>query len=333
MYVRCPFCETIFRATEAELSVRQGIVCCGVCQQIFNGTWNLLDSLPSIPAVPQFAALSNAEHDSPTHATATDGIADTNVAQRVANKKPGAEHGVATQSVTTDATATMTAKASLDVQQTNNLRNPATGRQPPGIPAAHRMAASEIAFTPAFYSERQARDPSIKIAVLPRHGRRSAWLWLSALLVVTILLLWQLNYFFFDALVQNQRLRPFLDQACAVVGCQLPARSNPALLVLFNTRILSHPADPQAVRVVSELQNHADFAQPAPLLQLSLSDPRGVVVARRSFPPSAYLAIGQRSTLAAGGSEKVILDLAAPGKSAVGFELKVVATARGRSNL
>jgi len=254
-------------------------------------------------------AHSAAEHDS---VVAIGPEAST--VQRVASDESDTEHGVAAQ-------ATTTAYAVLP-----SVEQP-VGDTETRTPSAS-VVTQQAVVVPAFYSELRARDPSINIAVLPKHGRRSAWLWLLALFTAAVLLLWQFNYFFFDALTQNQRLRPMLDRACEVIGCQLPVRYNPALLVLFNTRILSHPADPQAVRVISELQNHATFSQPAPLLQLSLSDPRGGVVARRSFPPSAYLPAGQGSTIAAGGSREVVLDLASPGKSAVGFELKIVVTDR-----
>jgi len=48
MYVRCPDCETVFQASEAQLSAQQTMVCCGVCEKIFNWSWNLLDELPPL---------------------------------------------------------------------------------------------------------------------------------------------------------------------------------------------------------------------------------------------------------------------------------------------
>ena len=39
---RCPYCNTIFRVVEDQLKLRNGIVRCGSCQQVFNGAEQLL---------------------------------------------------------------------------------------------------------------------------------------------------------------------------------------------------------------------------------------------------------------------------------------------------
>jgi len=40
---RCPHCRTAFKVAEDQLDLQEGIVRCGICQQIFNGIEHLLD--------------------------------------------------------------------------------------------------------------------------------------------------------------------------------------------------------------------------------------------------------------------------------------------------
>ena len=39
---RCPHCRTTFRVVQDQLKLRGGLVRCGACKEIFNGTVNLL---------------------------------------------------------------------------------------------------------------------------------------------------------------------------------------------------------------------------------------------------------------------------------------------------
>ncbi|MFC1664771.1 zinc-ribbon and DUF3426 domain-containing protein [Pseudomonadota bacterium] len=46
MYCQCPNCETIFALSQDVLEVREGLVRCGSCREVFNASWYLLDELP-----------------------------------------------------------------------------------------------------------------------------------------------------------------------------------------------------------------------------------------------------------------------------------------------
>ncbi|HBI70569.1 MAG TPA: hypothetical protein DDZ22_16675, partial [Massilia sp.] len=51
---QCPHCGTMFRVASDQLKLRGGIVRCGACQEIFDGSASLvdLDALPRAPAAP-----------------------------------------------------------------------------------------------------------------------------------------------------------------------------------------------------------------------------------------------------------------------------------------
>ncbi len=46
MFTCCPKCETCFRITEQQLAIAKGLVRCGHCQKVFNGSENLTENLP-----------------------------------------------------------------------------------------------------------------------------------------------------------------------------------------------------------------------------------------------------------------------------------------------
>jgi predicted Zn finger-like uncharacterized protein len=45
-YTRCPSCKTVFRVTDAQLALRDGVVRCGHCQTIFDGRAELISLAP-----------------------------------------------------------------------------------------------------------------------------------------------------------------------------------------------------------------------------------------------------------------------------------------------
>ena len=46
MYTQCPNCNVIFSMSEEDLDIYQGLVRCGRCSEVFNASWNLVDSVP-----------------------------------------------------------------------------------------------------------------------------------------------------------------------------------------------------------------------------------------------------------------------------------------------
>jgi predicted Zn finger-like uncharacterized protein len=50
MYTRCPWCQTIYNLTPAQLKARQGLVRCGQCAKVFQADQHLLTRLPRAPA-------------------------------------------------------------------------------------------------------------------------------------------------------------------------------------------------------------------------------------------------------------------------------------------
>jgi predicted Zn finger-like uncharacterized protein len=91
---RCPHCRTTFRVVQDQLKLRGGLVRCGACKEIFNGTDHLLRPLePSAPAAapqPDTAApaASSASSDPSTPAAPAQPAADASTTPAASSTPP-----------------------------------------------------------------------------------------------------------------------------------------------------------------------------------------------------------------------------------------------------
>ena len=166
--------------------------------------------------------------------------------------------------------------------------------------------------TPAFARARQARA----------HSRR--WPWVAGVVVLLLSLLAQIGYAERAPLLDNVQLRPWLDQVCAQLECQLPLRHDPAKLELLSRDIRPHPSVPHALIISATLRNDASFPQAFPAVEITLSDLDENRVAMRRFLPQEYLGDSRSITsgLAPGATAALVFEVADPGKNAVAFEFK-----------
>ena len=136
----------------------------------------------------------------------------------------------------------------------------------------------------------------------------------------------QFVYFNRHDLARYAEWRPALEDMCQYAGCDLPPQRDIAKIILANRELRSHPEVPNALLVTATLVNNATFVQPYPLLQLSLSDFSGRTVAMRRFQPAEYMGkiAGAGEGMPPGRPVEVSLELADPGKAAVGFEFSFI---------
>lgn len=182
------------------------------------------------------------------------------------------------------------------------------------IPEELRRAAADGAPAADAFAAVDAADA--------RHGRR--WPLVVGLLVLLLALAAQAVHFWRDELVRNPLAGPWLLQAYAAAGLPLQP---PADLSAFELRQLGAANDPIQVgrlKVRASIVNNAPFAQPYPLLRLSLQDRFGTTVGVRNLEPAEYLPGGSEGTLLGpsrrADAEIVFVD---PGRDAVGYELDV----------
>lgn len=152
-----------------------------------------------------------------------------------------------------------------------------------------------------------------------------AWGWASASVIMILIALSQTLYFKFDQWSRTPQWRPYYSQICSVVGCQLPEIQNLKSMSTQHLVVRSHPKLQRALVVDTLLQNHADYKQPFPDLELVFSDLNNNVVASRQFIPTEYLSgelSGQKS-MPTHAPIHIALEIADPGPEAVSYAIRL----------
>jgi hypothetical protein len=104
----------------------------------------------------------------------------------------------------------------------------------------------------------------------------------------------------------------------------VPLRRNDELLQLASRDIRPHPSVPGALIISATLQNAGDFAQPYPIVEITLSDLDEQRIAMRRFRPEEYISDPRALVdgLAPDAKAPLVFEVADPGKNAVAFEFR-----------
>ena len=160
--------------------------------------------------------------------------------------------------------------------------------------------------------------PQPKFAPLTRRARRRLQLAAAGL---ALLLVAQVLLADGSRLAASASWRPWLERACGVAGCALPAWRQPSAFVVLNREIQPHPSNPQALLVTASFRNDAAWPQVWPQLELALTDLDGNRIGMRRFQAAEYLGGSPaRATLAPGQSATLALEILDPGNRAIAFE-------------
>jgi predicted Zn finger-like uncharacterized protein len=148
------------------------------------------------------------------------------------------------------------------------------------------------------------------------------WPWLIASAALSLLLITQAVNHARAALARHPSIGPQLSKLYAAIGQPLEPQWQLQAYSIKQWGIVSNPQEPGTLRVRASVTNGANFAQPYPLLHLSLEDRFGGQVGMRDFNPDEYLSSQTLATRLLGAGEAANIDLAIvdPGQEAVGFQ-------------
>jgi predicted Zn finger-like uncharacterized protein len=189
---------------------------------------------------------------------------------------------------------------------------------PPRVVPAAELAARPA--DPARPKPSTLSEPAFARGVRARTPVRSGPWWLASA-ALGLLLSTQIVLAQRAELSQDPSLRPWLQRLCAALGCELPAYSAPTQIRLLTRDVGPHPSVPDALLVTASFRNESPWPQAWPVLELSMSDLEGRLVALRRFAASDYL--GQppeQPVLLPGQPVMVELELRDPGNQAIAFE-------------
>lgn len=119
----------------------------------------------------------------------------------------------------------------------------------------------------------------------------------------------------------DARWRPWMERACASLGCTLPTWHDPHAMHVLTRDVRPHPSVSDALLISASFRNEAPWPQHWPKLELTLSNLDGHAIASREFTPSEYLGLGaSEQTIQAGQTASITLEVRDPGRQAVAFE-------------
>ena len=149
--------------------------------------------------------------------------------------------------------------------------------------------------------------------------------WIGLIMVVAILgLIAQVLWYQSDNWSRDPDIRPYYEQICAWLGCELPVIRAPQQIQPSNLVVRSHPDVPGALVVDALVVNNASFPQPFPVVELTFTTVDGNLVAGRRFHPDEYLGgdLVGATMLPSKTPVHITLEIEDPGPDAVNYFMK-----------
>jgi len=198
----------------------------------------------------------------------------------------------------------------------------------PAQDTATAIEESTTADTPKADVDVQASsvDPNLEFdferSPKPAGAARARFSW-AALVVLACVLAAQIAYHFRgDISLAFPAVKPYVLELCADLGCDLPLPRRSDLMSIESSDLQADTINPNVMVLSATLRNRAPYAQLPPALELTLTDPQGLPVARRVLAATDYLARGATQDLFPASTEisvKVFFDASAV--KATGYRL------------
>ncbi len=329
MLTRCPGCRTVFRVRARDLRSARGRVRCGRCATSFDALSDLRDEVEDDARPVLTDAVAHGAEAAAVEPAGLRTVSEEVPAEMEAQPQPPAAPVVRAASEVPSAAAASPGRAAA-----------LPGADGPPAPALPRLGAPErderieaplrvrlpldgpaLAGQPRFRFD----APGVPEAPPAPEPSRLRWLWrllalaLFAALAVQ-LMLWRQE----DLLRLAPGLRPFIETACARIGCVVPVARDLARLRIASRDVREHPRYRDALLVNATLVNDAAFDQPYPVLELTLHDVAGRLLGRRRFRPAEYLddSIDRTAGMPPGVPVHIVLEIAGGANTAVSFEFE-----------
>lgn len=153
-------------------------------------------------------------------------------------------------------------------------------------------------------------------------GSGPGW-WVGGLAMLA-LLAWQISIFEGEKLVQNERLRPWLELACESVACELTPYKDTSQIQVVDRSLLPAPDDIDGYEFRVIISNQSSLAQAFPSIRLVLSELGGRAIASRTFEPDEYLDMPRSNKMPVGKPFEIRLLLAKPSSEVGGFSFELI---------
>ena len=200
---------------------------------------------------------------------------------------------------------------------------------PKAAPKRERRRSSRADAEAAAQQESVLPTAIAEVLGIIQRPRTRPLFWFAGTALLLCALAAQLIYFYRDELAREEGLpRAYLLAACEYFHCEITLPHDVDRIVLTNTVVAPHPEYQNALRIRAMLVNRAEFVQPFPLLEVSLINTRGQIVARRAFTPAQYLKEGTAQAdkgMPFNIVQTAQFDLTSPDRRAMGYEIRLYA--------
>lgn len=352
MLTQCPSCRTTFRITGNILRAAHGQVRCGQCSTQFDAIEYLSEGESPTPLaadeadaapvrIAESVPVANIEVEEPLaeEITLEGRRIEISGVYRTLDLEAGVEEEPHTETIVQEfaadefvepedaATSYSESEAELKDYLEKSLggeaadeaaeaaKNESGDAEPPPITANTPMT-------------RQAFADADTDLLAPSERHSGSLIWTLLCIALAIALAAQAVHHFRQDLSRRADVGPKLVKLYSTFGLPLHPRWELNAYSLKQWGVVSDrnaAGDAGTLRVRASIANNAAFAQPYPLLKLTLEDRFGAEVAMREFKPEEYLTSSAQAKrlLAAGESTNADIAIVDPGEDAVGFQLKV----------
>lgn len=293
---RCPHCQTQFRVTPQLLALREGMVRCGACRDVFNGEAHLTNRDAPVAAETHAAA----EEDASGRMTLIDFDA--------LRSMPAP--GESTMQLELDALS----KAIAELQS-----------KPWSQPTADTLPAADE--TDIEQGNAENTEPGFVKAA--RRRQRTGRLW-TVLLVIGIPLLLiglaaQLTYLLRNEIAAHSpEAARYLRAVCRRIDCTITLPAQIETLSIESRQLQALPDHANHFELVILLRNLSTTSQAWPALDLQLNDANGQAEIRKVFRPTEFLKASEiRAGIPAASEREIRLRFELNGDPAHGFALRI----------
>jgi predicted Zn finger-like uncharacterized protein len=202
--------------------------------------------------------------------------------------------------------------------------------QSAGVDTISRTEMLTVRANRADYGANDSADdlPSLRELLWGKqHSRTRPLFWLIGNLSLIVLLIAQIAYFYATELSRYPQFTTAIERYCVYAGCVVLPQQDIGLIELNRARVTPDPRYRNVLQLRASLINRATFSQGFPLIEISLTNGNGQVVARRAFSSDIYLTEDNAAekSMPINVRFPVRLDFINPEKSATGFEVRLAA--------
>ena len=287
----CPACETQFLLTTEHLKAHRGKVQCGNCEHIFNAKNRLTEISDDIH--------STAEYEASLEEQTKD---DNPVATPITDEKP-------LDAVLNNVLGSVPNLQNLSLQNLESTEN---------ISSAY-FDESNIETTPEMIEAYQAESIHAPIEIedltsKPNFDkpitRINIWMVLVGMLLAILAGLQTVYAKRTQIAAEYPQFKPYLQQACAALQCEIPLPNNLDLLTIDDSDMQEDENHQNVIKFTSLLINNANYAQAYPNIELTLTATDDQPVLRKLIKPVEYIKTGSDASAGIAAREEVRINLA-----------------------